>query len=165
MITTPIKYFFEREWAWNCVGAVIEPEGGPSGHGFWLEDIFFISEEQARQCLEDAYLVYDEDLGVGCSKPDIAYNDDLGLYQLMDHKGRCMWLSLVCREIVLWDVDEQKTSNHDWHRPMEDNRYCDVRTASIPPMYKWTCSKCGEVVYRNCSAGKPPVDGCTAKGV
>lgn len=102
MITRPIKYFFEREWAWNCVGAVIEPE-------FWLEDIFFVSEEQARQCLEDAYLVYDEDhcgyADMGYSKPDIAYNDDLGLYQLMDHKGRCMMLKLVRREIVLWDVE------------------------------------------------------------
>lgn len=49
---------------------------------------------------------------------------------------------------------------HDWHRPMEENPYCDVKTASLPPKYQWTCSKCGEVVYRDCSEGKPPADGC-----
>lgn len=109
MITRPIKYFFEREWAWNCAGAVVETEGGPSDYGLWLEDIFFVSEEQARRSLEDAYLVYDEDhcgcAAMGYSKPDVAYNDDFGLYELIDHKGRCLMLSLVRREIVLWDVE------------------------------------------------------------
>lgn len=60
--------------------------------------------------------------------------------------------------------ETRKIGEHDWHRPMEDNRYCDVQTASLPPMYQWTCSKCGEVIYRDCLEGKPPVDGCPVKG-
>ena len=44
---------------------------------------------------------------------------------------------------------------HDWHRPYEDNPFVDVIKTSIPPKYEWTCSKCGKVVYRNCSDGKP----------
>ena len=54
-------------------------------------------------------------------------------------------------------------SDHDWHRPMEDNPYCDVATASLPPMYQWTCSKCGKVAYRDCNEGEPPRDGCASK--
>lgn len=52
-------------------------------------------------------------------------------------------------------------NEHDWHRPMEDNPYCDVQLPSLPPKYKWTCSKCGKVAYRDCSKGEPPRDGCT----
>lgn len=51
-------------------------------------------------------------------------------------------------------------SDHDWHRPKEDSPYCDVQLPSLPPMYRWTCSKCGKVAYRDCSKGKPPMDGC-----
>ena len=54
-------------------------------------------------------------------------------------------------------------SEHDWHRLMEDSPYCDVRTASIPPKYQWTCSKCGEVAYRDYRDGKPPIDGCLGR--
>ena len=45
--------------------------------------------------------------------------------------------------------------DHDWHRPLEDSPYCDQVCASLPPKYQWTCSKCGKVIYRECSLGKP----------
>ena len=51
-------------------------------------------------------------------------------------------------------------NKHDWHRPMEDNPYCDAQTASIPPKYQWICSKCGTVTYRECTKGKPSDYGC-----
>ena len=54
-------------------------------------------------------------------------------------------------------------NEHDWHRPMEDSPYCDVQLPSLPPMYEWTCSKCGAVAYCDCREGEPPSDGCTAK--
>lgn len=54
----------------------------------------------------------------------------------------------------------ERMSDHDWHRPMEDSPYCDEKLLSLPPMYRWTCSKCGKVAYRDCSKGEPPRDGC-----
>ena len=48
---------------------------------------------------------------------------------------------------------------HDWHRPYEDNPYVDEVCASLPPKYQWTCSKCGKVVYVNCSDA-PEYFGC-----
>lgn len=49
---------------------------------------------------------------------------------------------------------------HDWHRPLENNPYVAEVCTSIPPKYKYICSKCGKVEFVNLSES-PKYFGCT----
>lgn len=51
------------------------------------------------------------------------------------------------------------TYDHSWQRIGEGKPWGES-TASVPPKYRWECSKCGKVASWPCDDGQPPKGGC-----